>query len=97
MTNYEKKEERTLDDIAKIMTKLDNYINDIQENSDTPSKEREIKKWFAQKKAFHEVKRLLHDVDKYEKFQENELDGIVNNFNNLGLDEETVVFLTNYF
>lgn len=94
MTNYEKKEERVLDDIAKVMTKLDDYLDKVQEDTNTPGKENDLKKWFAQKKAVHEVKRLLHDIDKYENFQEEELE---DNYKNLGLDEETVVFLTNYF
>lgn len=94
MTNYEKKEERVLDDIAKVMTKLDDYLDKVQEDTNTPGKENDLKKRFAQKKAVHEVKRLLHDIDKYENFREEELE---DNYKNLGLDEETVVFLTNYF
>ncbi|MGX4686630.1 hypothetical protein JNUCC83_06985 [Vagococcus sp. JNUCC 83] len=97
MTNYEKKEEKVLDDIAKVMEKLDKYLDEEISLEAAPDKKHEIKKWYVQRRALHEIKRLLHDVDKYDKYEEKELDKFEDDFADLGLDAETVAFITNYF
>lgn len=50
-----------------------------------------------QRRALHEIKRLLHDVDKYDKYEAKELEQFEKDFEGLGLDVETVAFITNYF
>ncbi|MCI0130571.1 MULTISPECIES: hypothetical protein [Enterococcaceae] len=97
MTNYDKKEEKVLDDIAKVMEKLDKYLDEEVSLEDTPDKKYEIKKWYVQRRALHEIKRLLHDVDKYDKYEAKELEQFEKDFEGLGLDVETVAFITNYF
>lgn len=97
MTNYDKKEEHVLNDIAKVMEKLDKYLDEELALEGTPDKKHEIKKWYVQRRALHEVKRLLHDVDKYDKYEDKELQQFEKDFEGLGLDAETVAFITNYF
>jgi len=97
MTNYEKKEEKVLDDIVKVIEKLDKYLDEEVDLEGTPEKKHELKKWYVQRRALHEIKRLLHDVDKYDKYEEKELTQVADNFEDLGLDAETVAFITNYF
>lgn len=73
MANDEKKEAKVLDNIADTVAKLDSELDKLDAlNADT-SKEHEFKKWYAEKKAIHDVKHILHDVGKYSKYDEDEM------------------------
>ncbi|MCS8593628.1 hypothetical protein, partial [Enterococcus faecium] len=65
MANIDKKEEKVVEKIVKTIEKLDEELTKI-DNIDE-DKKHEFKKWIEEKKAIHEIKRLLHEVDKYDK------------------------------
>lgn len=94
MPNFDKKEQETLKKIVTTINKLDKYLDEI---ADTPDDKKDIKKWYAQKRAVHEIKRLLHEINQYDTYDDEELTKTDDNFENLGLDDETVAYITNYF
>lgn len=66
--------EKIVNQIADTIVKLDEDLAKIDAIAEPKNKMHEMQKWFAEKKAIHEVKRLLHEVSKYEKYDEKELD-----------------------
>lgn len=78
MTDYEKKEEHVLDKIAKEVVKLEEELTKIDALEDDNKQKHEIKKWYAEKKAMHEIKRILHEAGKYDKYEEKELEQLDN-------------------
>lgn len=82
MTDYEKKEEKVLDNIANTVVKLDDELNKLNSLNEDTTKEHEFKKWYAEKKAIHEVKHILHEVGKYAKYDDDEMKKIDKYFEN---------------
>lgn len=74
MTNYDMKKDYTLEKIAKTLEKLDTQLAKILEETESESKFKNIKLWTEEKKAVHEIKKILHEVGKYEKYNEKECD-----------------------
>lgn len=68
---YEYKEDKTINRIVDIMCNLDNDLNTIDnlELSSTTSRKKE---WRAEKKALHEVKSILHEVNLYNNYKDKE-------------------------
>lgn len=71
ITRYEYKEDKTINRIVDIMYNLDNELNTIDnlESSNTTSRKKE---WRAEKKALHNVKRILHEVNLYDNYTDKE-------------------------
>ena len=63
----EKKESNILEDIAQRMDKLTEDLDKLD------ASESKVKRYIEQRKAIHEVKKILRDAGKYEKYDENEL------------------------
>ncbi|WP_427814996.1 hypothetical protein ACQKTA_13350 (plasmid) [Enterococcus sp. 22-H-5-01] len=82
MTDYEKKEEKVLDNIANTVVKLDDELSKLNSLNENTTKEHEFKKWYAEKKAIHEVKHILHEVGKYAKYDDDEMKKIDKYFEN---------------
>ncbi|NKC68538.1 hypothetical protein [Vagococcus fluvialis] len=93
MNNNEKKQENALKKIGKTVDKLDKYLNEL---SETDSKH-EIKLWFAQKKATHEIKRLLSEVNHYENYEEKELEKLSETDYYQQLTPDDINYITSYF
>ena len=74
MSNLEHKEEKALDKIVTTVNKLDKELNELDTLSENPEKKHNLKKWLVERKAIHEIKKILHEADKYEKYDEKELD-----------------------
>lgn len=74
MTDYEKKEDHVLDHIAHAVLKLEDELTKLDALEEDDAKKHEIKKWYAEKKALHEIKRILHEAGKYDKYEEKELE-----------------------
>nr|WP_187147183.1 hypothetical protein [Enterococcus faecium] len=51
--------------------------------SENPEKKHNLKKWLVERKAIHEIKKVLHEADKYEKYDEKELDKEFKEINDL--------------
>lgn len=68
----ESREQDVLGDIDKNFDKLDVTLAKLD---DTESR---IKGYIEQKRALHEVKRILHDADKYDGYQEDEMEAVDN-------------------
>lgn len=83
MTDYEKKETKVIDDIATRIEKLDADLAAIDALG-ANEKEHRIKRWFEEKKAIYEIKRILHDAGKYAKYDAKELTKIENFFKENG-------------
>ena len=66
--------------MALTIDKLDTELEKIDSLDENKHK---LKEWFAEKKALHEIKRLLHEIDKYDKYDEKELEKIQEYFINL--------------
>ncbi|EMF0193719.1 hypothetical protein NYG43_000563, partial [Enterococcus hirae] len=74
MSNLEHKEEKTLDKIIATVNKLDKELDELDTLSENPEKKHNLKKWLVERKAIHEIKKILHEAGKYEKYDEKELD-----------------------
>lgn len=64
MTNYEKREEKALDTIAKKITKLEEHIATMEE---TDSK---VKHYFAQEEAIHDIRSITRHIAKIGKLED---------------------------
>ncbi|MGX6992774.1 hypothetical protein CBF34_08195 [Vagococcus penaei] len=73
MANYEEKKDKVIDEIVKTLEKLDIETGRIAANEES-DKKHSIKLWFEEKRALHEIKRLLHEIGKYDKYDEKELE-----------------------
>lgn len=74
MANYEKRKEHLLNDLTTIIEKLDGNLAKLEDIDASNYRKHSLKKWCEEKKAIHEIKKLLHDVNKYEKYDEKEMD-----------------------
>lgn len=83
MTNYEAKEDKALEKIVATLGKLDNTLSELDGLDNDDKKKHAIKKWFEEKKAIHEIKKIAHEAGKYENYDENELDQAINYINSL--------------
>ncbi|MBE6172028.1 MULTISPECIES: hypothetical protein [Enterococcus] len=83
MSDLEHKEEKTLDKIVATVNKLDKELNELDTLSENPEKKHNLKKWLVERKAIHEIKKILHEADKYEKYDEKELDKEFKEINDL--------------
>ncbi|MGG5314711.1 hypothetical protein [Enterococcus sp. AZ072] len=83
MTDYEKKEAAVLENIVDTMTNLDSELDKLDSLNEDKTKKHELKKWYAEKKAIHDIKHILHNVGKYEKYDDDEMkkiDAYIENF-----------------
>lgn len=83
MSNLEHKEDKALDKIVATVNKLDKELNELDTLSENPEKKHNLKKWLVERKAIHEIKKILHEADKYEKYDEKELDKEFKEINDL--------------
>lgn len=83
MSNLEHKEEKALDKIIATINKLDKELNELDTFSENPEKKHNLKKWLVERKAIHEIKKILHEANKYEKYDEKELDKEFKEINDL--------------
>lgn len=79
--SYEKKEEKIVEKIIAAVDKLDNELDEIDALSED-TKKHKMKKWFAEKKALHEIKKILHEEGRYAKYDEKELQKEFEEFDN---------------
>lgn len=75
MSNLEKKKDHELDKIVVAIEKLDDELGKI-DALEGDNKKHHIKRWVAEKKALHEIKKILHDAKKYDKYDDKELEKI---------------------
>jgi hypothetical protein len=66
MTDYEKKEDKVLDKIVDEIVRLDATLEKLDETNNRATA------WVEQKRAMHEIKKILHEADKYDKYNEEE-------------------------
>lgn len=97
MTNYAKKEEHVLDEIAKIVNKLDKLLDEEGNLEEAPEKEHKAREWYIQKRATHELKRILHEINKYDNYREEALEPENDNLMELGIDADTINYMSDYF
>ncbi|ONN41109.1 hypothetical protein [Enterococcus mundtii] len=83
MSDLEHKEEKAFDKIVATVNKLDKELNELDTLSENPEKKHNLKKWLVERKAIHEIKKILHEADKYEKYDEKELDKEFKEINDL--------------
>ncbi|MEQ7188764.1 hypothetical protein [Enterococcus hirae] len=83
MSNLEHQEEKTLDKIIATVNKLDKELDELDTLSENPEKNHNLKKWLVERKAIHEIKKILHEAGKYEKYDEKELDKEFKEINDL--------------
>lgn len=69
----EKKEERVIARIVNTINQLDESLRSLDKIEES-SKTQAIKKWYEEKKAMHEIKNILHEVGRYEQYDEKELE-----------------------
>jgi hypothetical protein len=72
MKNYEAKEEKVVNNILKTIENLDQELAKL-ETLEQDTKKHALKKWFVEKKALHEIKRILHEAKYYEKYDDKEI------------------------
>ncbi|RBT09087.1 hypothetical protein EA91_02495 [Enterococcus faecium] len=69
--------------IRTLSNKLDKELDELNTLSENPEKKHNLKKWLVERKAIHEIKKILHEADKYEKYDEKELDKEFKEINDL--------------
>ena len=77
------KEEKVVNKIVSVVNKLDKELDELDTLSENPEKKHNLKKWLVERKAIHEIKKVLHEADKYEKYDEKELDKEFKEINDL--------------
>ncbi|MGM0158405.1 hypothetical protein IGI47_002737 [Enterococcus sp. AZ191] len=82
MSNLENKEEKVLNKIVAAINKLDIELSELDTLSENPEKKHKLKKWLVERKVIHEIKKILHEADKYD---EKELDKEFKEINDLSL------------
>lgn len=82
MANYNKKEESVINNMVNVLSKLDNSLVEL-DSLENDSKKHSIKTWYYEKKAIHEIKKIMSDIDKYDKYDDKELEKIDKEFNKL--------------
>ncbi len=92
----QKKQDKILENIAKTVDKLDKYVDELGQ-LDENDKDHTIKAWYAQKRATHEIKHILADIDKYDGYDPKSVEPMDLNYMELGLDAETASFMKDYF
>ena len=80
MTNYIKKEEKVIEKITKIIENLDLELEKLDSINAEEGHKHRLKKWYVEKKAFHEIKHLLHEIGKYDKYDEKEIEKFEKDF-----------------
>jgi tetrahydrodipicolinate N-succinyltransferase len=72
MTNYENKEMKTVEEVAQTLEKMDKKIAELNSLDQQPKKHT-LKKWVLEKETLHEIKHILHEANRYEKYDEKEM------------------------
>lgn len=85
MTDYEKKEDKALEKIANTLNNLDETLAKLDSLENDDEKTHRIKKWFEEKKAIHEIKKIEHEAGKYDNYDEDELEDDIAYFNSLDI------------
>lgn len=71
MSEEQNREQKALKKIAQITYKLDDDLNNIKRmKEEEPKKEHDLAVWVTEKKALHEIKKILHEVGHYENYDE---------------------------
>ena len=83
MANYERKEEEALNEILGTINRLDNTLSKIYDLDTQDTQKHAIKKWYEEMKAIHEIKRTLHKIEKYDNYDEKELEAFEKDFSEL--------------
>ena len=72
MSNYEEKEAKALVKIADVLNKLDSNLEEL-DSLNEDAKKHSMRKWLVEKKVMHQIKKIVHEAGKYEKYDEKEL------------------------
>jgi len=87
MQNYQTKKENMVDDITTVLFRLDKEIQHIQKLANDPNVRHDLKIWRAEKRAIHDIKHILHDVHKYNRYEDAEVRELNQaDYNYLGLN-----------
>ncbi|MGX4685576.1 hypothetical protein JNUCC83_01565 [Vagococcus sp. JNUCC 83] len=95
MKTKEEKEMNIIDDIVKTVKKMDEHLEVIQQEDIT--NQTKLKEWFYEKEMLHDIRHILHDIDKYDGYNLKRVDPIDENLKELGLDAQTASFMRDYF
>lgn len=95
MKSEELKKEDTINRIVEIIEKMDKHLADYEKEEKTT--QNRLKEWFFEKEALHDIRHILHEIDKYENDDYKELRPVDENFMELGLDAQTASFMRDYF
>ena len=78
MSNLENKEEKVVNKIVSVVNKLDKELDELNTLSENLEKKHNLKKWLVERKAIHEIKKVLHEA-----YDEKELDKEFKEINDL--------------
>lgn len=67
MANYEEKEAKALVKIVEVLNKLDSNLEEL-DSLNEDGKKHCMKKWLVEKRAMHEIKKIVHEAGKYDKY-----------------------------
>jgi hypothetical protein len=72
MKNYEEKQVKVVENIVNTVEELDQELAKL-DMLEQDKKKHALKKWYIEKKALHEIKHILHEAKRYEKYDEKEM------------------------
>lgn len=77
MADYDKKEDETLDAISNTLNRLDTALG--KEEDDLAAGHR-TRAWFEEHRAIHDVKKALHEAGKYDRFDQDQYDQFMKDY-----------------
>lgn len=80
MATIAEKETKIVDKIATAVQKMDDELAKLDALNEDKDKKHTMKKWYAEKKAIHQIKHILHEIGKYEKYDDKELEKVAKFF-----------------
>lgn len=77
MADFDKKEDKVLDKLGEILGRLDEAV--AKEDADAEEGHK-VRAWWEKHRAIHDAKKAMHEVGKYEKFDEDAYDKFMKDY-----------------
>ncbi|MBS0937614.1 hypothetical protein [Lactiplantibacillus plantarum] len=89
MTDYKTKEQKELEKITRTMVNLDKELTEI-DHFESDKNKHALRQWYAEKKAMHDVKKVLYEAKLYAQYDECEMEQVTMNYEKLALEMDAV-------
>lgn len=87
MKTYTEKENKVILKISNELQKLDNNLKILDHIEDDTGKLHRMQRWNADRNAIHEIKNILHEINKYKKEKDRHERKLADNYYRKNLEE----------